>query len=93
MQSLQQLPDTVCLFRLEDAYVAICDDAVKVANYIPDAKLEKCEVRCVELLSNKKIIMNILKREVRNIKVMHFAFDIQSSLGFHTTVLCTIAPI
>lgn len=28
----QQLPDTVCLFRLEDAYVAICDDAVKVAN-------------------------------------------------------------
>lgn len=25
----QQLPDTVCLFRLEDAYVAICDDAAK----------------------------------------------------------------
>lgn len=38
-----QLPDTVCLFRLEDAYVAICDDAAKVANYIPDAKLEECE--------------------------------------------------
>lgn len=39
----QQLPDTVCLFRLEDAYVAICDDAAKVANCIPDAKLEECE--------------------------------------------------
>ena len=47
----QQLPDTVCLFRLEDAYVAICDDAVKVANYIPDTKLEACEnnMACLKL--------------------------------------------
>ena len=47
----QQLPDAVCLFRLEDAYVAICDDAVKVANYIPDTKLEACEnnMACLKL--------------------------------------------
>ena len=38
-----QLPDTVCLFRLENTYVALCDDAVRVANYIPDATLEESE--------------------------------------------------
>lgn len=38
----QQMPDTVCLFRLEDAYVVLGGDAVKVANCIPDYKLEEC---------------------------------------------------
>ncbi len=47
----RQLPDTVCLFRLEDAYVALSDDAVRVANYIPDARLEESEnhIACLRL--------------------------------------------
>ena len=35
------MPDTVCLFRLEEVYVVIGDDAVRVANLIPDVKLEE----------------------------------------------------
>jgi len=37
----RQMPDTVCLFRLEEVYVVIGDDAVRVANLIPDVKLEE----------------------------------------------------
>lgn len=45
----RQMPDTVCLFRLEDCYVALCDDAVRVANYIPDARLEEFDNQMASL--------------------------------------------
>lgn len=37
----RQMPDTVCLFRLDDCYIILGDDAVRVANYIPDVTLEE----------------------------------------------------
>lgn len=45
----RQMPDTVCLFRLEGYYVAVGDDAVRVANYIPDATLEEFDNQMASL--------------------------------------------
>lgn len=45
----QQMPDTVCLFRLENAYVAIGDDAVQVANHISGVSLEEFENHMMSL--------------------------------------------
>ncbi len=45
----RQMPDTVCLFRLEETYVAVGDDAVQVANYIPDATLEEFDNQMASL--------------------------------------------
>lgn len=45
----RQMPDTVCLFRLEETYVAVGDDAVRVANYIPDATLEEFDNQMASL--------------------------------------------
>lgn len=53
----RQMPDTVCLFHLEDYYVALCDDAVRVANHIPDAKLEEFDNQMTSL---KLPVANIL---------------------------------
>ncbi len=53
----RQMPDTVCLFHLEDYCVALCDDAVRVANYIPNAKLEEFDNQMASL---KLPVANIL---------------------------------
>ena len=53
----RQMPDTVCLFRLDDVYVAIGDDAVRVANYISDVKLEEFDNHMTSL---KLPVANIL---------------------------------
>lgn len=45
----RQMPNTVCLFRLDDCYVVLGDDAVRVANYIPDATLEEFDNQMTSL--------------------------------------------
>lgn len=45
----RQMPDTVCLFHLEDCYVALSDDAVRVANYISHARLEEFDNQMASL--------------------------------------------
>lgn len=45
----QLMPDTVTMFRLEDGYMVLSDDAARVANCIPELHLESAESQMASL--------------------------------------------
>ncbi len=43
------MPDTVAMFKLEDCYVVLSDDAARVANCIPELRLDGTECQTASL--------------------------------------------
>lgn len=64
------MPDTVAMFRLEDCYVVLSDDAARVANCIPELHLESTECQVASLkLPTDTILDYVGELGLFNIKV------------------------